>query len=337
MKYLPGISQTKSMASQKTIVNFFKPVNKRTLSETQNQNEESLKKAKVNEDSNENVEEKENKSECANTISGPHDDGPSSPNSSNKTTSSLSPEQKSCMAEIRLQSKKTPALHENIGESWYQALKKEFTKPYFLKLSEFMDKERQNSTIYPPAEQVYSWTQYCALEDVKVVILGQDPYHGPKQAHGLCFSVQSGVPAPPSLKNMYKELEDDINGFTIPSHGHLVGWANQGVLLLNAVLTVRAANANSHKDKGWEKFTDAIIKAVSDNNKDVVFILWGGYAQKKASNVDKKKHHLLKGPHPSPLSVYRGFYGCKHFSKSNELLEKAGKKAIDWTHLPESI
>ncbi|CAL4112429.1 unnamed protein product, partial [Meganyctiphanes norvegica] len=240
-------------------------------------------------------------------------------------------------AEIRLQSKKTPALHENIGESWYKALKGEFSKPYFLKLSEFVNAERQKATIYPPAEQVYSWTQYCKLEDVKVVILGQDPYHGPKQAHGLCFSVQIGVPAPPSLKNMYKELETDIEGFTIPDHGHLLGWATQGVLLLNACLTVRAANANSHKDKGWEKFTDAIIKAVSENNKDVVFLLWGGYAQKKASHVDKKKHHLLKGPHPSPLSVYRGFYGCKHFSQCNELLKKAGKKTIDWTNLPKTI
>lgn len=328
------------MASQKTIVNFFKPVNKRTNSE--NQNEENVKKIKVIEKSKENVEEKENMSDSVDTVSGSRDGG-TSPNSSTKPTSSLSPEQKSCIennklkAEIRLQSKKTPALHENIGESWYQALKKEFTKPYFLKLSEFVATERRNATIYPPTEQVYSWTQYCTLEDVKVVILGQDPYHGPKQAHGLCFSVQSGVPAPPSLKNMYKELEDDIEGFTTPNHGHLVGWATQGVLLLNACLTVRAANANSHKDKGWEKFTDAIIKAVSDNNKDVVFILWGGYAQKKAANVDKKKHHLLKGPHPSPLSVYRGFYGCKHFSKCNELLEKAGKKTIDWTHLPESI
>ncbi|XP_042579370.1 uracil-DNA glycosylase-like [Cyprinus carpio] len=168
---------------------------------------------------------------------------------------------------------------------------------------------------------------------VKVVILGQDPYHGPNQAHGLCFSVQRPVSPPPSLVNIFKELASDIEGFEHPGHGDLTGWAKQGVLLLNAVLTVRAHQANSHKDKGWETFTDAVIHWLSTNMQGLVFILWGSYAQKKGAAIDKKRHHVLQTVHPSPLSAHRGFFGCKHFSKTNELLKKSGKKPIDWRAL----
>lgn len=178
---------------------------------------------------------------------------------------------------------------------------------------------------------------HTSIEDIRVVILGQDPYHGTGQAHGLCFSVQPGISPPPSLVNMYKELEADIDGFTRPSDkgGYLAGWADQGVLLLNAVLTVRSGAANSHKDKGWEKLTDAVIKWISKNRSDVIFLLWGTYAQKKAAMVDSGKHHLLKSVHPSPLSAHRGFLGCKHFSQCNQILEKMNKEPIDWTKLPQ--
>ncbi|XP_042872292.1 uracil-DNA glycosylase-like [Penaeus japonicus] len=322
-----SLAQEREMATQKLIANFFKPVNKRVTGERDDT--QVAKKPKI-------CNEKENE-ENANA--------PDSPTRSSVPVSNtcLSPEQKERMqknklkAEIKQASRKFVALHENIGPSWFTALKSEFSKPYFEKLSSFLEGERKRSTIFPPAEQVYSWTHNCELRDVKVVILGQDPYHGPRQAHGLCFSVQKGVPPPPSLLNMYKELEADIEGFQRPSHGHLIGWAQQGVLLLNACLTVRAHNANSHKDQGWEKFTDAVIKAVSDRNKGVVFLLWGSYAQKKAAVVDKKKHHLLNTTHPSPLSAHRGFLGCKHFSKCNEILKKEGKKTIDWKYLPLEI
>ncbi|ROT63712.1 Uracil-DNA glycosylase [Penaeus vannamei] len=459
----PLFAHRREMATQKLIANFFKPVNKRVSGETQDT--QVAKKPKI-------AEEKENAEEGNNA--------PGSPTRSSapELNTCLSPEQKDRMqknklkAEIKQTSRKFGALHENIGTSWFSALKTEFSKPYFEKLSLFLDGERKRSTIFPPAEQVYSWTHHCELRDVKVVILGQDPYHGPRQAHGLCFSVQKGVPPPPSnrsqigaclcvdrglrrtektwrprnireitsprylgpqdfaikteffldvwafspirpllrhragsamdtnvdwpsfdayrrhreapsyrgplpknrtpylyvisepllstphqprrrdsrypdkrraryrlpsrrfLLNMYKELESDIEGFERPSHGHLIGWAKQGVLLLNACLSVRAHNANSHKDQGWEKFTDSVIKAVSDRNKGVVFLLWGSYAQKKAAVVDKKKHHLLNTTHPSPLSAHRGFLGCKHFSKCNEILKKQGKKPIDWNYLP---
>lgn len=321
----PTFTQWREMATQKLIANFFKPVNKRVSGETQDT--QVAKKPKISE-GKENEKGKNN--------------APGSPTRSSAPDSNtcLSPEQKDRMqknklkAEIKQTSRKFGALHENIGTSWFSALKTEFSKPYFEKLSHFLDGERKKSTIFPPAEQVYSWTHHCELREVKVVILGQDPYHGPRQAHGLCFSVQKGVPPPPSLLNMYKELESDIEGFQRPSHGHLIGWAKQGVLLLNACLTVCAHNANSHKDQGWEKFTDSVIKAVSDRNKGVVFLLWGSYAQKKAAVVDKKKHHLLNTTHPSPLSAHRGFLGCKHFSKCNEILKKEGKRPIDWTDLP---
>ncbi|XP_016099953.1 uracil-DNA glycosylase [Sinocyclocheilus grahami] len=225
------------------------------------------------------------------------------------------------------------AVPNGIGESWKKALNAEFGKPYFKSLMSFVAEERQKHTIYPPENEVFTWTQTCDIKDVKVVILGQDPYHGPNQAHGLCFSVQRPVPPPPSLVNIFKELASDIEGFEQPGHGDLTGWAKQGVLLLNAVLTVRSHQANSHKDKGWETFTDAVIHWLSTNMQGLVFILWGSYAQKKGAAIDKKRHHVLQTVHPSPLSAHRGFFGCKHFSKTNELLKKSGKKPIDWKAL----
>lgn len=257
----------------------------------------------------------------------------------------LSPEQKERIEENRrkalakLANKQTDpgTLLVNVGKSWQKALEPEFSKPYFEKLSKFVLAERKRGTVYPPADNVFSWTRACSVNDVKVVILGQDPYHGPNQAHGMAFSVLPGVPPPPSLLNMYKELEDDIEGFKRPSHGYLMGWANQGVLMLNAVLTVRARQANSHKDQGWEKLTDATISYLNKNRQGLVFVLWGSYAQKKGGHIDKNKHHILKGVHPSPLSAHRGFFGCKHFSKCNEFLKKDGKTQIDWSYLPEKL
>ncbi|XP_061624336.1 uracil DNA glycosylase a isoform X6 [Phyllopteryx taeniolatus] len=227
----------------------------------------------------------------------------------------------------RLSSGRTPT---GFGESWQKALAAEFGKPYFKQLMQFVNKERKHHTVYPPADHVFTWTQMCEVRHVKVVILGQDPYHGPNQAHGLCFSVKSPVPPPPSLENMYKELATDIEGFQHPRHGDLSGWAKQGVLLLNAVLTVRAHQANSHKDKGWETFTDAVVQWLSDNLEGLVFVLWGAYAQKKGATINRKRHHVLQAVHPSPLSAHRGFFGCKHFSKANELLKKTGKSPVDW-------
>uniref|UniRef100_A0A8C2G4E9 Uracil-DNA glycosylase n=1 Tax=Cyprinus carpio TaxID=7962 RepID=A0A8C2G4E9_CYPCA len=225
------------------------------------------------------------------------------------------------------------ALPSGFGESWRAALGAELGKPYFRSLMSFVAEERKKHTIYPPPDEVFTWTQACDIKDVKVVILGQDPYHGPNQAHGLCFSVQRPVPPPPSLVNIFKELASDIEGFEHPGHGDLSGWAKQGVLLLNAVLTVRAQQANSHKDRGWETFTDAVIHWLSTNMQALVFILWGSYAQKKGAAIDKERHHVLQAVHPSPLSAHRGFFGCKHFSKTNELLRKSGKKPIDWKAL----
>eukprot|EP00063_Salmo_salar_P041810 XP_014016645.1 PREDICTED: uracil-DNA glycosylase isoform X1 [Salmo salar] len=222
---------------------------------------------------------------------------------------------------------------DEFGESWRKSLGSEFGKPYFRNLMSFVDGERKLNTVYPPPQHVFTWTQMCDIQDVKVVVLGQDPYHGPNQAHGLCFSVQRPIPPPPSLLNMYKELASDIEGFQHPGHGDLTGWAKQGVLLLNAVLTVRAHQANSHKDKGWETFTDAVVQWLSSNREGLVFMLWGAYAQKKGAAIDRKRHHVLPTVHPSPLSAHRGFFGCKHFSKTNELLEKSGKEPIDWKAL----
>ncbi|NXA05514.1 UNG glycosylase, partial [Sapayoa aenigma] len=242
------------------------------------------------------------------------------------------------------------------GDSWRRQLSAEFSKPYFAQVSAaaarapgrpqpplsrpvspqlmaFVAEERKRYTVYPPPEQVFTWTQMCDIWDVKVVILGQDPYHGPNQAHGLCFSVQKPVPPPPSLENIYKELSTDIEGFTHPGHGDLTGWAKQGVLLLNAVLTVRAHQATSHKERGWEQFTDVVVSWLNKNLHGVVFMLWGAYAQRKGSSIDRKRHHVLQTVHPSPLSVNRGFFGCRHFSKTNEFLKKSGKKPIDWRAL----
>lgn len=255
---------------------------------------------------------------------------------SSSVSATLSPEQLERISQNKkaalekLSNSQTPS---GFGESWRKGLSSEFGKPYFKQVMAFVSEERKRHTVYPPAEEVFTWTQMCDIEDVKVVILGQDPYHGPNQAHGLCFSVKKPVPPPPSLENMYKELVSDIDGFTHPGHGDLTGWAKQGVLLLNAVLTVREHQANSHKDKGWETFTDAVVQWLSKNLNGVVFMLWGSYAQKKGAAINRKQHHVLKAVHPSPLSAHRGFFGCKHFSKANELLVESGKSPIDWSAL----
>ncbi|XP_066466086.1 uracil-DNA glycosylase [Tiliqua scincoides] len=230
----------------------------------------------------------------------------------------------------RLATRTSSLVPAEVGRGWRAALAGEFSKPYFAQLMAFVAEERKRYTVFPPPHQVFTWTQMCDVRDVKVVILGQDPYHGPGQAHGLCFSVQKPVPPPPSLENIYKELATDIEDFSHPGHGDLTGWAKQGVLLLNAVLTVRAHQATSHKERGWEEFTDAVVAWLNKNLDGLVFMLWGAYAQKKGSAIDRKRHHVLQTAHPSPFSVNRGFFGCKHFSKTNELLAKSGKKPIDW-------
>ncbi|XP_078277625.1 uracil-DNA glycosylase [Rhinoraja longicauda] len=245
----------------------------------------------------------------------------------------LSPQQLSRMeinkqaALHRLTARKAPP---GLGLSWRTELLAEFTKPYFTRLMEFVATERKRGTVYPQPHQVFAWSQLCDIGDVKVVILGQDPYHGPSQAHGLCFSVKPPIAPPPSLENMYKELKTDIEGFERPSHGDLTDWAKQGVLLLNAVLTVRAHHANSHRDQGWESFTDAVVSHLNKSRDGLVFMLWGAYAQRKGSVIDRKRHHVLQTVHPSPLSAHRGFFGCKHFSRTNQLLKQAGKSPIDW-------
>ncbi|XP_048045666.1 uracil DNA glycosylase a isoform X2 [Megalobrama amblycephala] len=265
------------------------------------------------------------------------DDGKKQKLESDTFSPSLSPEQLERISRNKKAALERLAAHQpapdGIGESWKKALNAEFGKNYFKSLMSFVAEERKKHTIYPPSHEVFTWTRTSDIKDVKVVILGQDPYHGPNQAHGLCFSVQRPVPPPPSLVNIFKELASDIDGFEQPGHGDLTGWANQGVLLLNAVLTVRAHQANSHKDKGWEIFTDAVVHWLSTNMEGLVFLLWGSYAQKKGAAINKKRHHVLQAVHPSPLSAHRGFFGCKHFSKTNELLKKSGKKPIDWSAL----
>ena len=216
-----------------------------------------------------------------------------------------------------------------IEKSWQEVLQTEFDKPYFENLVGFVKQEYASRTIFPPAGQIFSAFNTCPFNDVKVVILGQDPYHGPGQAHGLCFSVNDGIPFPPSLQNIFKEISSDL-GLQIPSSGNLTRWAEQGVLLLNATLTVRASQAGSHQGKGWEEFTDSVIKIISEKAENVVFILWGSYAIKKKALIDASKHCILTAPHPSPLSSYRGFFGCKHFSKANEYLKSIGKEEIKW-------
>jgi uracil-DNA glycosylase len=214
---------------------------------------------------------------------------------------------------------------------WADILGQEKQQPYFQQMMQFVESERAaGKTIYPPREDVFNAFNLTELDKVNVVILGQDPYHGPNQAHGLCFSVLPSVKIPPSLVNMYKELATDISGFTVPQHGFLESWAEQGVLLLNTVLTVEQAQAHSHAKIGWERFTDTVIQQLSEHCNGLVFLLWGSHAQKKGQVIDKQKHYVLSAPHPSPLSAYRGFFGCKHFSQANNILEQQGKSLINW-------
>ena len=221
-------------------------------------------------------------------------------------------------------------MNVKIEQSWKDVLASEFEKDYFKKLTDFVRGEYlSGKTIYPEAKNIFNAFNLCPLSDVKVVIIGQDPYHEPGQAHGLCFSVQNGVALPPSLINIYKEIESDIGHKSI-TNGDLSPWARQGVLLLNSTLTVRAHDAASHAGRGWEEFTDAVIRAVNENQKNVVYMLWGSFAQKKADFVDNKNNLILKSAHPSPLSAYRGFFGNHHFSKANEYLVQNGKAPIDW-------
>ena len=215
------------------------------------------------------------------------------------------------------------------GNKWDGLLADEWQKPYYQELRSFLIDEYKSETVYPPATDIYNALRLTDYDDVKVVILGQDPYHEPGQAHGLCFSVRPGVEAPPSLVNIYQELHDDL-GCYIPNNGYLKKWADQGVLLLNTVLTVRAHQANSHQGKGWEQFTDAIIRTVNEQDRPVVYLLWGRPAQSKIPMLNNPKHLILKAPHPSPLSAYRGFFGCQHFSQANAFLEKHGVAPIDW-------
>ncbi|QBY03789.1 uracil-DNA glycosylase [Thalassotalea sp. HSM 43] len=221
--------------------------------------------------------------------------------------------------------------------NWQEFLEQQKQQDYFQQLMSRVANERDSEhAIYPPENQVFSAFDLTPFEQVKVVILGQDPYHGPGQAHGLAFSVQDSVKVPPSLKNMYKELLTDINGFDIPEHGNLTCWAEQGVLLLNTVLTVRQGQAHSHAKFGWETFTDAVIAALNEHADNLVFILWGKHAQQKGKYLDDTRHCILSGAHPSPLSAYRGFFGCQHFSLANQYLQQQGKQAIDW-RVPEMV
>lgn len=215
--------------------------------------------------------------------------------------------------------------------NWSDVIGAEKQQPYFLDTLAYVAAERAaGKEIYPPEHDVFNAFRYTPFEQVNVVILGQDPYHGPNQAHGLCFSVLPGVPVPPSLVNMYKELAQDIEGFQIPQHGYLKSWADQGVLLLNTVLTVERGQAHSHAKLGWETFTDRVIAAVNEHRQGVVFLLWGAHAQKKGRIIDRQRHHVLTAPHPSPLSAHRGFLGCRHFSQTNQLLAQQNLPAIDW-------
>lgn len=217
-----------------------------------------------------------------------------------------------------------------IESSWKQVLSQEFTQPYFKQLAEFVRTEYQAATVYPAPNKLFAAFDHCSFNNVTVVIIGQDPYHGVKQANGLCFSVNDDVPIPPSLQNIFKEINADL-GLPIPSTGNLEHWADQGVLLLNATLTVRAGQAGSHQGKGWEEFTDAVIKTLSDQKTGLVFLLWGNYAKQKGEMIDRTKHHVLTAAHPSPFSAHNGFFGCKHFSTTNDLLVQMGKPPINWT------
>jgi len=218
-----------------------------------------------------------------------------------------------------------------LEESWKEVLEDEFEKDYMKTLKDFLQKEKESGhSIYPPGSLIFNAFNHTPFDKVKVVILGQDPYHGKDQAHGLSFSVKKGISPPPSLKNIYKELEKDIPGFNIPAHGELTKWADQGVLLLNASLTVRAHEPGSHQNKGWEKFTDHAIHELSEKRTGIIFLLWGKFAQSKSELIDPGKHYILKAAHPSPYSADSGFFGCGHFSKANKILEENGKVPIDW-------
>mgnify|MGYP002511322754 FL=1 len=220
-------------------------------------------------------------------------------------------------------------MNVTIEESWKKVLSSEFEKEYFKTLRDFIHSEYRNKTIYPPAKQIFNAFDSCPFESVKVVILGQDPYHEPSQAHGLSFSVLPPCPPPPSLVNIYKEIRSDV-GDLVSANGDLTDWSRQGVLLLNATLTVEAHKAGSHQNKGWETFTDSAIKALAENREHLVFMLWGSYAQRKGAFIDRSRHLVLQAPHPSPLSAYRGFFGCKHFSSANAYLISQGLSPIVW-------
>ncbi|WP_315168235.1 uracil-DNA glycosylase [Metaclostridioides mangenotii] len=217
----------------------------------------------------------------------------------------------------------------NIGNDWDELLAREFEKDYYKDLRQFLIQEYSTRQIFPDMYNIFKALKHTSYKGTKVLILGQDPYHGDNQAHGLSFSVQPSVKTPPSLLNIFKELKDDL-GCYIPNNGYLVPWTDQGVLLLNTALTVRAHEANSHKSKGWEIFTDKIISLLSEREDPVIFVLWGGNARSKVKLIDKSKHYILEGPHPSPLSAYRGFFGCKHFSTINNILAELGKEPINW-------
>ncbi len=221
--------------------------------------------------------------------------------------------------------------------SWKEQLREEFEKPYFKRLAEFVRQEYATKTVYPPPKRIFAALEAVPFDKVRVVILGQDPYHGPGQAHGLCFSVPDGVPKPPSLQNIFKEIKNDL-GLPIPASGNLQPWADQGVLLLNATLTVEAGKAGSHQGKGWEDFTDAIVKKLNEHRTGLVFLLWGAYAQKKGAHIDRAKHLVLQAPHPSPLSAHNGFFDCRHFSKTNEYVVARGEPPIEWVqNAPKEI
>jgi uracil-DNA glycosylase len=217
-----------------------------------------------------------------------------------------------------------------IEESWKKVLQSEFDEKYFENLIEFVKSEYQKSTVYPPAKFIFNAFNLTPFDNVKVVILGQDPYHGPNQANGLAFSVNDNIPTPPSLANIYKEIESDLGVKTKNKNGNLENWAKQGVLMLNATLTVKAAQAGSHQNKGWEKFTDAVVRILSEQKENLVFILWGSYAQKKGSVINENKHLVIRSPHPSPLSAYAGFFGSKPFSQTNSYLIFTGNEPIEW-------
>lgn len=220
-------------------------------------------------------------------------------------------------------------INPDIDESWKKVLWDEFQQPYFAELKQFLQAEKRAHTVYPPGPMIFNAFNKTPFDKVKVVIIGQDPYHEEGQAHGLCFSVQDGIPHPKSLINIFKELSEDV-GMTIPQSGNLEKWTAQGVFLLNATLTVRAHEAGSHQNHGWERFTDAAIRKLSEQREGLVFLLWGNYAKQKEAIIDTTKHYILSTVHPSPLSAHRGFFGCKHFSKTNEILRKLGKSEIDW-------